>query len=106
MESSYKPWNDQERLSESVSFIASLVPLLDVSADASWRRKFIRESDLIKISDAPLKLRGSLVGIMVEAAEEYLRWEYENKSELPIHKIEAIQDSLELSVSRYFGREE
>lgn len=106
MESSYRPWNDQERLSESVSFIASLVPELNFSADAGWRRRFIEKSDLVKTSDNPLELRGPLIRIMVEAAEEYLIWEYENESEVPIHKVEAIQDSLELSISRYFEREE
>lgn len=106
MESSYKPWNDQERLSESVSFIASLVPKLNFSADANWRRQFIKKSGIVEESANPLELIGSLAGIMVEAAEKYLRWEHENEPEAPIDKIKAIQDSLELSVSRYFERKE
>lgn len=103
-----KPWNDGKRLAESVKFIASLVPILEFSTDAAWRRSFISHAITIANSDEPLETNGPFAGIIVRAAEEYLRWEYENPkdpdetdTESAWIEIEAVEHCISEVVDNY-----
>lgn len=106
-----KPWNDEDRLSESIRFMASLVASMELTGEASWRRRFkIRASEVAETSE-PLSLRGALAGILLAASEDYLRWKYynprdtdESDPEAALIDMESAQTSILEAVKEYSGQ--
>jgi hypothetical protein len=66
--------DDKGRLTESVRFIASLVPKMRMPryVEADWTRRFNKRSIVVAESDDPLSLRGNFVDIIKDAARRYL----------------------------------